>query len=53
MELKKKLIEVSKSIGYLQKDKKNTMQNYSYLSEAKIKRDDLLKFKLVHKQIDS
>jgi len=37
MELKKKLIEVSKSIGYLQKDKKNTMQNYSYLSEAKIK----------------
>jgi len=35
--LKQKLIEVSKSIGYLQKDKTNKMQGYSYLSEAKIK----------------
>lgn len=32
-----KLIEVSKAIGYLQKDKKNKMQGYNYLSEAKIK----------------
>lgn len=32
-----KLIEVSKAVGYLKKDKKNTMQGYSYLSEAKIK----------------
>ena len=37
MELIKKLIEVSKAIGYLQKDKRNTGQNYNYLSEAKIK----------------
>lgn len=35
--LVKKLIEVSKAIGYLQKDKTNKMQGYSYLSEAKIK----------------
>ena len=35
--LKQKMIEVSKSIGYLQKDKKNKMQGYSYLSEARIK----------------
>ena len=35
--LVKKLVEVSKAIGYLQKDKKNTMQGYNYLSEAKIK----------------
>ena len=35
--LVQKLNEVSKDIGYLQKDKKNRMQNYSYLSEAKIK----------------
>jgi len=35
--LVQKLNEVSKDIGYLQKDKKNKMQNYSYLSEAKIK----------------
>ena len=32
-----KLIEVSKAIGYLQKDKTNKMQGYNYLSEAKIK----------------
>jgi hypothetical protein len=37
MELIKKLIEVSKAIDYLQKDKTNKMQNYNYLSEAKIK----------------
>jgi hypothetical protein len=37
MELIKKLIEVSKAIGYLQKDKTNKMQGYNYLSEAKIK----------------
>ncbi len=37
MNLKEKLIKVSDAIGYLQKDKKNSMQNYSYLSEAKIK----------------
>ena len=37
MNLKEKLIEVSKAIEYLQKDKKNKMQGYSYLSEAKIK----------------
>lgn len=35
--LAKKLVEVSKAIGYLQKDKKNSMQGYNYLSEAKIK----------------
>jgi len=35
--LVKKLIEVSKGIGYLQKDKTNKMQGYNYLSEAKIK----------------
>lgn len=32
-----KLSVVMASIGYLQKDKKNQMQGYSYLSEAKIK----------------
>jgi hypothetical protein len=37
MNLKEKLIKVSDAIGYLQKDKKNSMQGYSYLSEAKIK----------------
>lgn len=37
MELEKKLLEVSKAIGYLQKDKKNQTQGYYYLSEAKIK----------------
>lgn len=37
MELIKKLIEVSKAIGYLQKDKTNYGQGYKYLSEAKIK----------------
>lgn len=36
--LKQKLIEVSKSIGYLQKDKTNKMQGYKYLSEAMIKK---------------
>ena len=35
--LKQKLLEVSKSIKYLEKDKENKMQHYSYLSEAKIK----------------
>ena len=35
--LKQKLLEVSKNIKYLGKDKKNKMQGYSYLSEAKIK----------------
>ena len=32
-----KLLEVSKAIKYLEKDKTNKMQGYSYLSEAKIK----------------
>jgi len=32
-----KLAVVLASIGYMQKDKRNTGQNYSYLSEAKIK----------------
>jgi len=36
--LKQKLLEVSKSIGYLQKDKTNKMQGYNYLSEATIKK---------------
>lgn len=35
--LKQKLIEVSKAIVYLKKDKQNKMQGYNYLSEAKIK----------------
>jgi len=35
--LKQKLLEVSKAIKYLKKDKRNTGQNYNYLSEAKIK----------------
>ena len=42
--LKQKLIEVSKSIEYLQKDKTNKMQGYSYLSEAKIKETIKAKF---------
>jgi len=32
-----KLIEVSKAIEYLEKDKSNKMQGYKYLSEAKVK----------------
>jgi hypothetical protein len=35
--LTQKLIEVSKAIKYLEKDKTNKMQGYKYLSEAKIK----------------
>ena len=35
--LTSKLLEVSKAIKYLEKDKTNKMQGYSYLSEAKIK----------------
>jgi hypothetical protein len=35
--LSQKLLDVSRSINYLKKDKKNKMQGYSYLSEAKIK----------------
>jgi len=35
--LRQKLLEVSKAIKYLKKDKRNTGQNYNYLSEAKIK----------------
>lgn len=35
--LKQKLLEVSKAIAYLKKDKQNEMQHYTYLSEAKIK----------------
>lgn len=35
--LTSKLLEVSKAIKYLEKDKRNTQQGYSYLSEAKIK----------------
>jgi len=35
--LTSKLLEVSKAIKYLSKDKTNKMQGYSYLSEAKIK----------------
>lgn len=37
MKLAEKLLEVSKSIKYLEKDKSNKMQGYKYLSEAKIK----------------
>jgi len=37
LNLRKKLLEVSKAIKYLKKDKRNTGQNYNYLSEAKIK----------------
>ncbi len=37
MKLAEKLLEVSKSIGYLEKDKSNKMQGYKYLSEAKVK----------------
>jgi len=37
MKLKEKLVEVSKAIEYLKKDKTNKMQGYNYLSEAKIK----------------
>ncbi len=37
MNLKEKLLNVSKSITYLEKDKSNKMQGYRYLSEAKIK----------------
>jgi hypothetical protein len=44
MELKKKLIEVSKAIKYLEKDKKNSAQGYKYLSEAKIKETIKSKF---------
>ena len=35
--LTSKLLEVSKAIKYLEKDKTNKMQGYKYLSEAKIK----------------
>ena len=35
--LTQKLLEVSKAIEYLEKDKTNKMQGYKYLSEAKIK----------------
>ena len=35
--LTSKLLEVSKAIKYLEKDKRNTQQGYKYLSEAKIK----------------
>jgi len=35
--LRQKLLEVSRAIKYLKKDKRNTGQNYNYLSEAKIK----------------
>lgn len=35
--LKQKLMDVSRGINYLKKDKQNTMQGYNYLSEAKIK----------------
>ena len=42
--LKQKLIEVSKSIKYLQKDKSNETQGYNYLSEAKIKETVKAKF---------
>jgi hypothetical protein len=35
--LTSKLLEVSKAIKYLEKDKRNTQQDYRYLSEAKIK----------------
>jgi hypothetical protein len=42
--LKQKLVKVSESIGYLQKDKQNKMQGYSYLSEAKIKETITSKF---------
>jgi len=44
MELKKKLIEVSKAIEYLKKDKTNKVQGYNYLSEAKIKETIKSKF---------
>jgi len=37
LNLRRKLLEVSKAIKYLKKDKRNTGQNYNYLSEAKIK----------------
>lgn len=37
MNLKQKLLNVSKAIVYLKKDKQNKMQGYNYLSEAKIK----------------
>ena len=37
LNLRQKLLEVSKAIEYLKKDKRNTGQNYNYLSEAKIK----------------
>lgn len=46
MELLKKLIEVSKAIEYLQKDKTNSMQGYKYLSEAKIKETIKKQFEL-------
>ena len=35
--LTSKLLEVSKAIKYLKKDKSNSQQGYRYLSEAKIK----------------
>lgn len=44
MNLKEKLVKVSDALRYLQKDKKNTMQGYSYLSEAKIKEEIQDKF---------
>ena len=37
LNLRQKLLEVSKAIKYLKKDKRNLGQNYNYLSEAKIK----------------
>lgn len=37
MELRKKLLRVSKAISYLKKDKTNKFQGYDYLSEAKVK----------------
>ena len=37
MKLTDKLVEVSKAITYLEKDKTNKMQGYKYLSEAKVK----------------
>jgi len=37
MKLSEKLLKVSESINYIQKDKTNKSQNYKYLSEAKIK----------------
>ena len=37
LNLRQKLLEVSRVIKYLKKDKRNMGQNYNYLSEAKIK----------------